>query len=130
MDNCIHLNTRESRDATTRIFFSVRVEALSQLFSTNVCVCVCAVCHMGCAIGVACGAIAPPDLIWWGNQYFMPHQIFKQNCQLIVNMLTINVNLIKLTIKSQNYPYNHLKNRNSNSNLSKIAFFINFSKLL
>ena len=42
---------------------------------------------MECAIGVAGGAIARPD--WWGNQYFMPHQILKQNCQLIVNMLTI-----------------------------------------
>ena len=58
---------------------------------------------MGCAIGVAGGAIAPPDFYLVGQPilYALP-DFFKQNCQLIVNMLTINVNLIKLTIEMSN----------------------------
>ena len=47
---------------------------------------------MECAIG---GAIAPPDFNLVGKQYIMPHQIFKQNCQFILNMFLIYLNFIK-----------------------------------
>ena len=54
---------------------------------------------MECAIGVAGGAITPPDFNLVGQPIlYAPPDFFEQNCQLIVNMLTINVNLIKLTI--------------------------------
>ena len=47
-------------------------------------------CTMECAIGVAGGAIAPPDFNLVGQPIlYAPPDFFKQNCQLIVNMLTI-----------------------------------------
>ena len=50
-------------------------------------------------MGVAGGAIAPPDFNLVGQPILYAPPDFKQNCQLIVNLLTINVNLIKLAIE-------------------------------
>ena len=46
---------------------------------------------------MAGGTIAPPDFNLVGQtQYIMPHQIFKQNCQFILNMFTFIRDILRI----------------------------------
>ena len=52
---------------------------------------------MECAIGMADETIASPDFNLVGQtQYIMPHQIFKQNCQFILNMFTFVRDILRI----------------------------------